>query len=375
MYSQVIKVENLSFEKIRDIANQLDCYIKNENESEGELLLKRSFGLNLETIELQWDEKHSKIEISTQFSNTLDRLVAALENHDNKDSKPHRPLLPTKIRRYLVAGVVSSLLILFGVRFSWNYYLASSFYKDSYVTERAEEICDYWTYKVTDDYSRDQGGKVYRKDYYDIACETHLNTNPDDNKLRERLAGYYLSNRDYDNAEIHYKNLMDQGFYSGYDGLFNIYDTLGNEEAATNILIEEIDARRLSEHDVSDELFTLANRIATEKGIEKDFEKARQIYELSGVNSFKSKELGKLYYEGLGGPVNRIVAERLGYHPPKDMVQLYADELTENMRNSGTCATFQNQIKQTAYSQAPANVREIRINKIIDVAHRYRCLN
>lgn len=60
---------------------------------------------------------------------------------------------------------------------------------------------------------------------------------------------------------------------------------------------------------------------------------------------------------------------------PKDEVQRYAEQLLAGMKAGGACQTLKHQIKSIADSPEPSNVREIKIDRIIDIAAKYHCLS
>lgn len=375
MFNTKIQAENMSFESLKNIINLLGCHIKHEDKISGEITALRTYGLNLETLNFKWNSDDFSIDVTTQYNATFDRVINALKNNGSNDFKPHKPVLPTKVRRFLIAGILSSVALLSTVFISYNLFIGSDFYKESYVKDNAADLCIYWTKQNTSNYAYDKNSIVSRASYYSTACEHSLVSDDENTDIRYNLGLFYIEHSAFEQAEMHFNTLKEQGYYSGYDGLITLYDKQGKSELAVEILTDKLQAKIASKHDTSSENVALSKRFLYGNGVPKNFNKARKLYELSNINNYKNKDLGKLYYDGLGGSVDKVNAKKLGYEPPKDQVQYFADQVISKMKTGGTCATFSSRIEQIAYSDSPANIREIQIEKLIDVADRYRCLN
>ena len=57
-----------------------------------------------------------------------------------------------------------------------------------------------------------------------------------------------------------------------------------------------------------------------------------------------------------------------------DEAQRYAQILVSDFRSGGVCDTFASQINRIADSAAPANVRIMQIDRILESADKYSCV-
>jgi hypothetical protein len=57
-----------------------------------------------------------------------------------------------------------------------------------------------------------------------------------------------------------------------------------------------------------------------------------------------------------------------------DEADLYADDLLSHFRSGGLCDTYSSVIRRFADSASPVNIRITKMNKILDKAHKYNCV-
>lgn len=133
--------------------------------------------------------------------------------------------------------------------------------------------------------------------------------------LSDKLGKRYIKKNQPSKAEGLYKSLHSEGFYVGFFGLQQVYDSQKEYRKSLNILLPLLEWQTNKNKDASQTFSKIAKYYDEELGVEKDLYKARDYY-LKGVKhlgQLEKNRLASMLYNGVGGPAEKEKAIELGY--------------------------------------------------------------
>ena len=141
----------------------------------------------------------------------------------------------------------------------------------------------------------------------------------DDAKIKVSMlnlvAEKYFKNSDYVQAERLFSSLRSDNYYYGFRGLRRVYDKVGKPEKSVKLYLQLLEIEENSNLDASNTSAWLAYYYDNGLGVAQNLELARSYYE-NGVSSLSESgkmRLAEMYYDGIGGSVNKEKAFELGY--------------------------------------------------------------
>lgn len=75
-----LKLQDVDTVKIEEVLRKTDCIIKEKRESPISYICKRAFGLNRETIQVEYDEGTCELSLSTEYESTFRDLFDSFNN-------------------------------------------------------------------------------------------------------------------------------------------------------------------------------------------------------------------------------------------------------------------------------------------------------